>query len=176
MYSIPVTGYGLWTTARGFARNREEYLTALTWADAPRQGDLDGRGNLSLKGLEQFCIFFLETCLDQINFMGKLLQMDGFLERIKGYVHLRTRKMLPDKQVLKPEAAYLLQEALLRGQFKRGEAARITGLPERTARMVLTSLVKEGLLVSDTPKGPVYLRITSQTAYYWFPGLFPEKK
>ncbi|MGK5090834.1 Fic family protein [Deltaproteobacteria bacterium TL4] len=175
MYRIPLSGYGLWTISRGLARHKEGYLAALTWGDAPRQGNLDGRGNLSLKGLERFCLFFLNICLDQIDFMDKLLQLDGLLDRIKGYVQLRNQNMIPNTEVLKPEATYLLQEALLRGQFARGESSRITGLPERTARMVLSTLVKEGLLLSDTPKSPVYLGIPASVATYWFPNLFPEK-
>ena len=40
----------------------------------PRRGDLDGRGNLILQGLNEFCEFFLETCVDQVTFMGSLLE------------------------------------------------------------------------------------------------------
>lgn len=44
-----------------------------------------------------------------------------------------------------------------RGEFERGEASRITGLPERIARRVLNDVLTLGLLASDTPKGPVSL-------------------
>ena len=43
------------------------------------------------------------------------------------------------------------------GQFERGEAARITGLPSRTARCVFNEAVVAGLLASETLKGPVSL-------------------
>jgi hypothetical protein len=33
-------------------------------------GNLDGRGNLSDAALADFCVFFLETMLDQIQFMS----------------------------------------------------------------------------------------------------------
>ena len=56
---------------------------------------------------------------------------------------------------LRDEAAHLLVEALLKGEFPRGEAARISGLAERTASSQLSALVKAGLLVPDTTKGPV---------------------
>ncbi len=36
---------------RGGAEGRAEYKQHMAWADEPRQGDRDGRGNLSLKGL-----------------------------------------------------------------------------------------------------------------------------
>ena len=56
-----------------------------------------------------------------------------------------------------PEAGrifLLLREALLRGEFPRGEAARIVGASDRTGHTVLTAAIDAGLLVSDTPKAP----------------------
>ena len=54
--------------------------------------------------------------------------------------------------VLRPEAARILEEVLLRGEMPRGDAERASGLRERAARMVLGSLIEEGLLGSATPK------------------------
>jgi Fic family protein len=69
------------------------------------------------------------------------------------------------------ETGFLLREAFLVGEFARGEAARITGLGERTARQVLRLLTDEGLLVSDSPKTPVRLVFSAATAPYWLPDL-----
>jgi len=170
-----VEGYGLWTISRGFARHRERYVGYMAGADIIRQGDTDGRGQLTQRGLDRFCLFFLKTCLDQIDFMASLLDIDGMLDRIRGYVELRSRKMIPGVPPIKPEAFYLLKEALLGGEFSRGQAARLTGLSERTARQILSQLTDEGLLVSDTPKGPVRLLLSVATAEYWLPKLFSEK-
>ncbi len=169
-----VKGYGLWTISRGFARNRDRYMEKLSYADSKRQGNFDGRGCLSQKGLNDFCMFFLETCLDQIEFMGSLLEFEGFADRLKGYAALRHEKMIPGKITLRKESFYLLKEAFLCGEFSRGEVARLTGLPERTARNVLKNLIDDGLLQSHTPKGPVHLNIPSHAAGFLFPGLFPE--
>lgn len=167
-------GYGLWTISRGFARYRNSYVQNLADADAPRQGDVNGRGHLSQRGLDRFCRFFLETCMDQITFMGSLLVVDGMLDRLRGYIELRNRKMIPSVLPIKSEAFFLLREAFLAGEFARGEAARITGLGERTARQVLRQLTDEGLLVSDTPKAPVRLAFSAATSTYWFPNLISE--
>jgi Fic family protein len=70
--------------------------------------------------------------------------------------------------------ARLLEEAFIRGEFERGEAPRITGLPERTARRVLNDAVATGLLASETPKGPLSLRFPADTLDALFPRLFPE--
>ena len=169
-----VDGYGLWMISRGFARHRNSYVQNLADADASRQGGVNGRGHLSQRGLDRFCRFFLETCMYQITFMGSLLDIDGMLDRLRGYIELRNRKMIPGVLPIKSEAFFLLREAFLAGEFARGEAARITGLGERTARKVLRQLTDEGLLVSDTPKAPVRLAFSATTATYWLPNLISE--
>ncbi len=82
--------------------------------------------------------------------------------------------MVPGVLPIKFEAFFLLHKAFLVGEFARGEAARITGLGERTARQVLRQLTDEGLLVSDTPKAPVRLAFSAATSTYWFPDLISE--
>lgn len=176
---LPLLGYGLWNVSRGLARRRDDYMAALTQADAPRRNDYDGRGNLSNEGLVRFCRFFLEVCLDQIDYMNGLLKLDDLLDRIRGYVQLRGAKVapapLPEHPTLKPEAAYMLQEALLRGEVGRGDMIRVSGMAERTGRMVLGQLLEEGLLVSDMPKGPVRLAFPTFVAGYLFPDLYPAQ-
>ncbi|NIR61323.1 MAG: Fic family protein [Gammaproteobacteria bacterium] len=171
---IGVTGYGLWNVSRGLARRRDDYMAALAEADSPRRGDLDGRGNLSREGLTHFCHFFLETCLDQVDYMNQQLRLESLTDRIHGYVDLCSRRMLPGQPRLRPEAVHLLREVLLRGEISRGEAPRVTGLAERTARMVLRELLEAGLLHSESPKRPVRLGMPASVAPRWFPDLYPE--
>jgi Fic family protein len=98
--------------------------------------------------------------------MSSLLDPDNLALRLRNYVE-RSKH-------LKPEATMLLHEAMKKGQFDRGEAPRITGLPERTARRVLNDLINEGVLASPTPKTPVSLRFPTQTLDLLFPKLYPE--
>ena len=135
-------------------------------ADMPRQGDLDGRGNLSQRALTEFVTWFLRVTLDQITFMSSLFEIDSLAKRLRAYVE-RNDENLP------PAASALLEHAIIRGELERGEARRITGLPERTARRVLNDVVKEGLLASGTPKGPVSLRFPTSTLETLFPRLYP---
>jgi Fic family protein len=176
-YRYPLSGYGLWNVSRGLARRRDAYLDALAAADAPRRNDTDGRGNLSHEGLVNFCRFFFDVCLDQIDFMTGLLRLDGIIERIKGYVNLRTARLisvpLQNLPPFKPEAAYMLQEAFLRGHIARGELIRVSGLAERTGRVLLGQLLTERLLVSDSPKGAVRIGLPTQVAGYLFPDIYP---
>lgn len=165
---IRLDGHGLWAVSRGFARKREEYFRYLEAADEPRRGDLDGRGNLTDAGLAEFCSFFMETCLDQIRYMRELLDIEHLEARVLGYAELSAaRRELPK------HATYLLRDILLRGEVARGEAARITGLPERTARVVVAQLVARELLKSDSPKGPLRLGFPSHVVPYYFPRLYP---
>lgn len=137
----------------------------MDFADTPRQGDRDGRGNLSAAALDAFALWFLSVCLDQVTFMAQMFELNDLSRRIERFVR--------NHRTLKPEAARLLQEALMRGEFERGEAARITGLPERTARRVLTDTIDAGLLGSDTPKGPASLRFPAEALEDLFPRLYP---
>jgi Fic family protein len=164
-----VGAHGLWSISRGLARGLNapsEYKQMMDLADMPRQGDLDGRGNLSLQALGDFVLWFLKVSLDQVQFMGSLFEHDKLGPRLGVYVER--------SETLKPEARRLLEEALIRGQFERGAIARITGLPDRTARRILGDVINAGLLGSESPKGPVSLRFPTEALDILFPRLFPE--
>ena len=164
-----IGAHGLWSVSRGLARgleSRSEYKRMMDSADTPRQGDLDGRGNLSQRALTEFTLWFLKVCLDQVTFMSGLFDLDNLARRLRIYVERSDN--------LKPEAARLLEEALIRGRFVRGEAERITGIPERSARRVLKSVIAEGLLASTTEKGPISLHFPTEALGELFPKLFPE--
>ena len=123
--SAGIGAHGLWSVSRGLARgleSRGDYKRMMDHADMPRQGDLDGRGNLSQRALTDFIIWFLHVCLDQVNFMTSLFELDTRARRLRAHVER--------SEALKPEAARLLEEALIRGEFERGEVPRITGLPD----------------------------------------------
>jgi Fic family protein len=135
-------------------------------ADMPRQSDIDGRGNLSEKALGEFVLWFLQVCLDQVTFMTSLFDLKALGQRL--------RRLVEQHGALKPEAAPLLEETLLRGEIDRGEATRITGLPERTARRVMNDVIEAGLLASDTPKGALSLRFPASSLEVVFPRLYPQ--
>jgi Fic family protein len=163
-----IGAHGLWSVSRGLARgltSRGDYKRMMDHADMPRQGDLDGRGNLSRRALEEFIVWFLKVSLDQVTFMTGLFALDTLVERLSLYVARRD---------LKPGAFALLEQTLQRGELPRGDADRVTGLRERSARDLLGSLVSDGILGSDTPKGPVSLRFPLDAIEFLFPSLFPE--
>jgi len=168
---LGIDGGGLWSLSRGFARNRDEYYARLANADQERSSTSadDGRGHLSERALWDFCEFTLRTMVDQIAFMERLLDFAGLEQRIEHYVHIAEPAVAKEAD----RVFLLLREALLRGQFARGEAARIIGASERTGRDILGLAVAAGLLISDSPKTPVSLALPSTVLDSYFPQLFP---
>lgn len=161
---------GLWSLARGLARKRDEYYELLSVADSPRRGDLDGRGNLSLDGLTKWCRFFLEVCLDQVTFMGRLLDLDALKDRIRALVLFIGQT----EGKLKAEVALPLHHLFAAGPVTRGEFKQLTGLGERTAQAQLALLLKKGLLESSSALGPVHFGLPLSSLQFLFPDLYPE--
>lgn len=159
---------GMWSISRGLARNVGEYKEHLAKCDLSRRNDLDGRGNLSEEALAEFIQFFLETCIDQINFMEKLMQPDLLRTRILLWVREEIElKHLP------PQALQILEAILYRGEILRGEMASVLGVTDRHTRRLTSILIEQGILLSDSPKSPLKLAFPARLANRWMPGLFP---
>ena len=99
--------------------------------------------------------------------MSSLFALEALADRLQRHVEQALG--------LSAAAAKLATAVLHRGELPRGEAALVTGLPERTARQLLSRLIEAGLLASSTPKGPVSLRFDSTSAETLFPRLFPAQ-
>lgn len=163
---------GLWSVNRGLARQREDYYTRLSEADMPRHGDYDGRGNLSDKMLQAWCRFFIGVCQDQVHFMTQTLQLDTLKDRISALVLVRSHERA-DLSYRK-EAILPLHHVLAVGPISRGDFIQMTGLGERTGRKLVAQLLKDGLLLSDTPKGEVRIGFPLNSLHLLFPNLYPE--
>lgn len=173
MRKAEIDSYGMWTLSRGLARRADDYKNMLANADSSRRGDFDGRGNLSEKALTEFSEFFFEVAADQITFMKKLLALDGLHKRIISYVNRRADEALPDEKGLRPEAKYVLTEIMMRGEIARGEVPRLIGLGERTATDLISQLIEEELVTSNTHRAPLRFHIPAKVVGYYFPDLYP---
>ena len=52
---------GVWSIARGLARDEQRYKQLLANCDQPRRNELDGRGYLSEEAWVEFTCFFLKS-------------------------------------------------------------------------------------------------------------------
>jgi len=161
------SGHGLYSISRGLARQRKEYDAALAGADAPRYNDLDGRGNLSQKGLLQFCEFFLEVMADQIEFMGSLMDMPKLQSRF-----LRLLNVLRAEKKLSGSESVVLTYLLRLGEIRRGDIQSIAGVKPRQANKIGASLLKAGYVQSDSPKGLLRLKANQEVVRALFPEFY----
>lgn len=161
---------GLWSPSRGFARDTSRYYAALKAADAARQGDYDGRGNLSEKGFSTWIHYFLSICQDQVGYMARMLDLDGVHQRIEALIIQRS---VADK-AYRREAILPLFHVFALGPVTRGEFSQMTGLGERTARTLIAKLLQDGLLLTDHRVGPVRMGLPLDALNTLFPALYPE--
>jgi len=161
---------GVWSIARGLARNVETYKSLLANCDLPRRNDLDGRGTLSEEALVAFTEFFLKACLDQVSFMESLMQPDRLRTRILVWAEEEVRLgQLPMK------SQGIFEALLYRGELPRGEVQNILSIGERQASRVISALLEKGVLTSRSTKAPLHLAFPAALASRWMPGLFPER-
>ena len=162
---------GLWSPLRGFARSEEKYRGMLKAADEHRRGDLDGRGNLTEAGLIDWISYTLETCIDQVRFMRKLLDVGSMRERIQAALIFDESK----KTGVRKEAALALHY-LFSTHSELGRAAfkQMTGLGERVATDLISSLLKNGYLATDSAYGALRFAVPRSALRFYFPDLWPE--
>jgi Fic family protein len=170
---ISLDADGLWSIARGFARYQKDYYAALAVADETRRSDLDGRGALSLAGLEAWCDFVVRVSLDQIEYMRSLVRPDTLADRLRGYAAYRStaEPEVAGGGSWRPEAGDLLAALVTRGSMPRGEALRYLPGKERTARGALSALVRDGMLASTSHRADVRLAFPQQATSMLFPDL-----
>ena len=159
---------GVWSVARGLARRVADYKSGLAACDQPRQGDLDGRGNLGEATLVDFTRFFLGVCIDQVRFMEGLFAPDRLRNRILMWAEEEIRA-----GALPPKSGALLEAVLFRGKLPRAAVSGLLGVQERQARRVTSALQDYGVLVSESPRAPLRIAFPAKLASRWMPGLFP---
>jgi len=161
----------VWSVARGLARNADAYKQRLAACDLTRRNDLDGRGHLSQEALADFTAFFLDLCIDQVDFMEGLIQPDQLRTRIRLWAEEAIRL-----GTLPPKADTILDALLYRGVLPRGDLPAILGTGDRQARRIVSALMAEGVIAAETTRAPLKLAFPARLASRWMPGLFPEQR
>lgn len=164
---------GLWSMSRGLARTEVAYKSALANADLERAGDYDGRGNLSNRQLIGFCRYFLETAIDQVEYMTNVLDIDNMLKRIHSFVDLMVAK-----KKLKDESRYILEAVFLKGEISKKEAERLTGKSDKPAKAIMDQLISLKLITTDAANRFAPYRVNYPISFspVLFSGLYPNGK
>ncbi len=160
---------GLWSVARGFARQQVKYKSLLSNCDLPKRNDLDGRGTLSEEALVELTVFVIETSIDQVRFMRTLVQPDDLRGRITRW----TREQI-ESGALPVKSDVVLEAVLYRGLLGRGEVPALLAVTDRHARRITSALLSAGVLVSNDDRAPLHLAFPATLASRWMPGLFPD--
>lgn len=172
--AIGLESCGAWCISRGLARTAVQYKQLLANADAPRQGDYDGRGQLSEQGLVDFCNYMLDTAIDQVSYISDLLDIASMRQRIESYISARNdNRVAGISAPLKPIASLILFNAFQQGEIERAQALELCAMPERSARRVLSQLKNEGLLSETSSKSPLRWEIPEHAEPWYFPNLTP---
>ncbi len=163
-----IGAHGLWSLSRGLNRVPEgipTYHAMLDAADQPRQGDRDGRGNLSESRLLDFCDWFLRRVQVQIRHAHEAFDPPV----LEGRLHAALSSLGHGADVL-ALASVLLDQGVL----GRERAAAVLGLTGDTLERALLRLVFEGFLSPATSGGTVRLAFPLAHRRMLFPGLFEE--
>lgn len=163
---------GLWSPLRGFARTEARYKALLQAADEHRRGDLDGRGNLTQAGLVDWIHYTLDVCIDQVQFMAQQLQVGSMRDRIQAALAFEAATIqsgVREEALLPLHYLFATQAELGRADFKT-----MTGLGDRLATQLLTSLLRRGFLATDSAYGKVRFAVPRHALRFYFPALWPE--
>ncbi|WP_085600210.1 MULTISPECIES: Fic family protein [unclassified Pseudomonas] len=139
----------LWSLSRGLARRQDEYYRFLALADRPREGDYDGRGQLSQRHYFNFIEFMLDVCHDQIEYMTTSLNPARLRERL---VHVFSTDPELHRSGIRPTSAAAVVALLTQGAMPRAEFKMFTGLKDRLATEELGRLIEAGIVIGNTPR------------------------
>jgi len=162
--------HGLWSPVRGLARQHDRYFALLAGADAPRAGDLDGRGNLSERCLVAWIEFALQVCREEIDFIAEMLDHGRLDERLRAFLCV-SRQRYPN---LVPEAVTPILALTTQGLMLREQFMAMTTLPVQCAEGLLADALSLGIAGSDVPDGLLDFRLSPAVFSGLFPALWPE--
>ncbi|WP_293845032.1 Fic family protein [Sphingopyxis sp.] len=161
---------GVWSVARGLGRTTQDYKRHLAACDLRRRNDLDGRDAFSEEELAAFTRYFLQICIDQVDFMQSLVDPNRLRVRIHCWIEEEAALgNIPLK------AGAIIDAILYRGELPRGELEAVVGTGDRQARRVAASLLDLGVIVSESSRAPRRMAFPATLASRWMPGLFPDK-
>jgi Fic family protein len=119
--------------------------------------------------LAEFVDYFIDTCADQVRYMGSLLEPAGFLERLRTFVQTEARRRKVDIK-----AYELLARIFTEGEIAKANAAAVLGVSDRHARRIVQPLLARGLVVSEGKFEGYRLAFPLAESDLLFPRLFTQ--
>lgn len=163
---------GIWRISRGFARRLDDYRRFIAGADEMRRSAIDGRGNLTQTGLNEWCEFFVDVAKDQMGFIGGHLQDKAGQLPLLGRIHAWTESAFPGSQS-KFKIAMLVERTILNGSVPRSTAYQVLDMTDRNAIRILKDLSRYGIISLKNSK--VQPAFPPHFAPVVFPGLFMKE-
>ena len=139
----------LWSLSRGLARKQDEYYGRLRAADQPRRGDLDGRGQLTQRGLFEFVEFMLQVCIDQMDYVEQSMGLVSLRQRLERVIGLESRFI---ESGVKQDMAKAIHILLTQGEVARADFKTFSGLHDRVASDQLKKLIDMGVVEAPSAK------------------------
>ncbi|MDY6824829.1 MAG: Fic family protein [Thermodesulfobacteriota bacterium] len=168
--AININKSNLWSINRAFSREKNWYMINLQSADSP-----DEQGSrFDQEIFADFCAFFLESCLNQIAFMDKILDFKRMDARIDSYINERDKER-GALNPIDPRSGKLLKALFARGEIPRKEAGTIMNMDtysDRQIRRVVSQLIEEGMVTSDSHRAPLRIGFPMKVLRHYFPALF----
>lgn len=157
----------LWSLSRGLSRREEEYRMHLQACDEPRRGSLDGRGTLSECALAHFAEFFIETCIQEVDFISDQLEPARFTSRTLMWANEEVRAGRL------PPGADAILAAILRGvELHHFDVATLVGCEESQAQSLTAALVEQGIVRREKAGSSLQLAFPVRLAPVLLTGIF----
>ncbi len=125
-------------------------------------------GNLSDAAPADFCMFFLETMLDQIRFMSGLLGLPALRTRVERYFQFQALHLARYREELMRVTRTLVDE----GEIPRSHVQQITGKGATVSVEIIKLGLEEGYFETPSPKGPLRVAFPAKIHEFYFPQLF----
>jgi hypothetical protein len=159
LLSQHLSSYGTWYFTKGIYQNSIEYEKYIN--------------DQETYPLEKFQTFMLNIANSEINLLQSYLKLPYLYEKLMHYIDY-TRSPYYQNMALSKHTEVLTKELLLCGEIKRGDVQKIIGKEQRTATTLISELLKQDYITTDSPKGAIRLKFTMQIASFVFPKLFDK--
>lgn len=159
----------LWSLSRGLSQRRGRYFSFLS-AGNPQPMD-ENRDKITFQSdnTAMFCQGFLTIAKEQVDFMKDQLRLRSVSERIDAFAATELKAQFGIRSM---DAGRLLRVVFQNGQLERQQAYEVLGsLKLRTAQTIVSGLVQDGYLESQSHKSPLTIGLPAKAMSAYFPDL-----